>query len=141
MLITLRYIQFYVDCIASEDNASLLFYLASKAKTVRDAEGDEYSVVSVPNPVKCVIAEGLPQNLYYLSEIAQRIIQNRAKARSWSLVSLPPGKVKLPADILKPLANAETATKVRQVVPRNNLICVDDVADSEDRLCPGRSLG
>lgn len=33
-----KYVQFYLDLMASQDNVSLLHHLAMKAKTVRDAE-------------------------------------------------------------------------------------------------------
>jgi len=40
-----RYIEFYLDLIASSDNVSLLYHLAMKAKTVRDAQSHTYSEV------------------------------------------------------------------------------------------------
>lgn len=42
-----RYIDFYLDLIASPDNIALLYHLAMKAKTVRDAESHTYSEVRV----------------------------------------------------------------------------------------------
>ena len=39
-----KYVQFYLDLMASQDNVSLLHHLAMKAKTVRDA--DSHSEVS-----------------------------------------------------------------------------------------------
>ena len=33
-----KYVQFYLDLMASQDNVSLLHHLAMKAKTVRDAD-------------------------------------------------------------------------------------------------------
>jgi sister-chromatid-cohesion protein PDS5 len=40
-----RYVDFYLDHIASEETISLLYHLATKAKTVRDAD-EQYSEVS-----------------------------------------------------------------------------------------------
>lgn len=40
-----RYIEFYLELVASPDNIPLLFYLAQKAKTVRDIESHLYSEV------------------------------------------------------------------------------------------------
>jgi sister-chromatid-cohesion protein PDS5 len=39
-----RYVDFYLDHIASEETISLLYHLATKAKTVRDAD-EQYSEV------------------------------------------------------------------------------------------------
>jgi hypothetical protein len=41
-----RYIEFFLDCIGTRENISLLYYLAMKLKTVRDGESQEYSEVS-----------------------------------------------------------------------------------------------
>jgi sister chromatid cohesion protein PDS5 len=40
-----RYLDFYLDLVATSDNVSLLYHLAMKAKTVRDAESHTYSEV------------------------------------------------------------------------------------------------
>ncbi|KAG1732950.1 armadillo-type protein [Suillus lakei] len=93
-----KYIEFYLDLIASSDNVSLLYHLAMKAKTVRDGQSHTYS-----------------ENLYAMSELAQELIKARAQARSWSLQSYP-GKVKLPSDILRALPNPESATKILKTV-------------------------
>ena len=42
-----RYVEFYLDLVCTPENISLLYHLASKLKTVRDAEGHTYSEVSV----------------------------------------------------------------------------------------------
>ena len=42
-----RYLDFYLDLVATSDNISLLYHLAMKAKTVRDAESHTYSEVSL----------------------------------------------------------------------------------------------
>ena len=42
-----RYIEFFLDCIGTRENISLLYYLAMKLKTVRDGESQEYSEVSM----------------------------------------------------------------------------------------------
>ena len=39
------YLQFYLDLLATPENVSLLYHLANKGKTVRDAESHAYSVV------------------------------------------------------------------------------------------------
>lgn len=42
----IRYLDFYLDLVATADNISLLYHLAMKTKTVRDAESHTYSEVS-----------------------------------------------------------------------------------------------
>ncbi|KAF7975521.1 hypothetical protein HWV62_9337 [Athelia sp. TMB] len=82
-----KYIEFYLDLVATPDNISLLYHLAMKAKT----------------------------NFYAISELAQELIKNRTQIHSWSLQSFP-GKVKLPSDILRALPSAEAANKILKTV-------------------------
>lgn len=41
-----RYIQFYLDLVATAENVSLLYHLATKGKTVRDHTSFTHSEVS-----------------------------------------------------------------------------------------------
>ncbi|CAL1708691.1 unnamed protein product [Somion occarium] len=93
-----KYIEFFLELVASADNVSLLFHLAVKLKTVRDSESHAYS-----------------ENLYAASELAQHLIRARAKQHNWTVESFP-GKVKLPGDILRPLPNAEAAKEIVKTV-------------------------
>ncbi|KDQ22406.1 hypothetical protein PLEOSDRAFT_171792 [Pleurotus ostreatus PC15] len=93
-----KHIQLYLDLIATPDNISLIYNLAAKAKTVRDADSHTHS-----------------ENLYVMSELAQELIKIHAHNHSWSISSYP-GKVKLPPDILKPLPSVEAANKVIKTV-------------------------
>ncbi len=43
-----RYIEFYLESVASAENVSLLYHLSGKAKTVRDSESHLYSEVRRP---------------------------------------------------------------------------------------------
>ncbi|KAH9928578.1 armadillo-type protein [Amylocystis lapponica] len=100
-----QYITFYLETVASAENVALLFHLAMKAKTVRDAESHAFS-----------------ENLYAVSELAQHLIKTRAKMKSWSIESYP-GKIRLPPDILRPLPGAEAANEILKTVylPENTL--------------------
>ncbi|KAF7430453.1 hypothetical protein PC9H_006160 [Pleurotus ostreatus] len=93
-----KHIQLYLDLIATPDNISLIYNLAAKAKTVRDADSHTHS-----------------ENLYVMSELAQELIKIHAHNHSWSISSYP-GKVKLPPDILRPLPSVEAANKVIKTV-------------------------
>jgi sister-chromatid-cohesion protein PDS5 len=110
----IRYIEFYLDIVATAENISLQFHLALKAKTVRDADSHVFSEVS---GVECGSLEHrnkllFPrvQHLYVLSELAQHLIRARAKNRGWTLNTYP-GKVKIPGDIFRALPNHEAASK------------------------------
>lgn len=46
--INCRYLEFFLDCVATKENVSLLYYLSLKVKTVRDARSSEYDSVSLP---------------------------------------------------------------------------------------------
>lgn len=74
------YVQFYLDCIASERNVGLLFYLAGRLKTVRDG-----------------VSQGASENLYTLSEMTQLIIKHKATKYGWRLDQFP-GTFKVPSD-------------------------------------------
>ncbi|EDR01919.1 uncharacterized protein LACBIDRAFT_254367 [Laccaria bicolor S238N-H82] len=104
-LMASRYVQFYLELMATQDNISLLYHLAMKGKTVRDPEGHTFSEASRLSR----------QNLYIICELAQDLIKTRAHAHSWTIQSYP-GKVKLPGDILRPQPNAETSSKVLKTV-------------------------
>ncbi|KAH8102266.1 armadillo-type protein [Cristinia sonorae] len=104
-----RYIEFYLDLIASPDNIPLLFHLAMKAKTVRDAYSHLYS-----------------ENLYAVSEMAQHLIKLFAAKHSWSVESYP-GKVRLPGDIVRPLPSPDAANEILRgsYVPLSVLATLD----------------
>jgi sister-chromatid-cohesion protein PDS5 len=111
------YLQFYLDLIATPENVSLLYHLASKGKSVRDAESHAYSVVisfSFPYISFRFSYTSYAQNFYVMCELAQVLIKNRAQAQSWTLPSYP-GKVRLPVDILRPLPNAEATNEARRI--------------------------
>ncbi|KAG8711503.1 hypothetical protein FRC11_002628, partial [Ceratobasidium sp. 423] len=86
-----KYIEFYLEIVATAENISLQFHLALKAKTVRDADSHVFS-----------------EHLYVLSELAQHLIRARAKNRGWTLNTYP-GKVKIPADLFRALPNHHAA--------------------------------
>ncbi|KAH7345730.1 cohesin-associated protein Pds5 [Rhizoctonia solani] len=100
-----KYIEFYLDIVATAENISLQFHLALKAKTVRDADSQVFS-----------------EHLYVLSELAQHLIRARAKNRGWTLNTYP-GKVKIPADLFRALPNHEAASKIskKEYLPEENL--------------------
>ncbi|KAJ7487778.1 armadillo-type protein [Mycena latifolia] len=92
-----KYIQFYLQQVANADTISLLYHLAQKGKTVRDAD-EQYT-----------------ENLYVICELAQELIKIWAHSHSLNITTYP-GKVKLPQDILRPLASADAANKTLKTI-------------------------
>ncbi|KAF8156995.1 armadillo-type protein [Crassisporium funariophilum] len=92
------YIQFYLDLVATSENISLLYHLSTKGKTVRDPESHSHS-----------------ENFYIMCELAQTLIKARAQAHSWTLATYP-GKIRLPADILRPLPSVEATNLILKTV-------------------------
>ncbi|KAJ7145311.1 armadillo-type protein [Mycena crocata] len=93
-----KYIQFYLQQVANADTISLLYHLAMKGKTVRDAESQLHT-----------------ENLYVVSELAQELIKIWAHTHSLN-ISTYPGKVKLPPDILRPLPDVKTANDISRTI-------------------------
>ncbi|KAF9443853.1 ARM repeat-containing protein [Macrolepiota fuliginosa MF-IS2] len=89
-----KYLKFYLGLIATSENVSLLYNLTQKGKTVRDHASFTHS-----------------ENFYILCELSQDLIKVHASVHSWSIQSYP-GKVRMPADILRPLPNAEAANRI-----------------------------
>ncbi|KAI0075977.1 ARM repeat-containing protein [Panus rudis PR-1116 ss-1] len=123
-----KYVDFFLDHVATADNISLLYHLAVRLKTVRDAESHAYS-----------------ENLYAASELAQHLIKQRATAHHWALESYP-GKVKMPGDILRPLPSPEAASQVLKTVylPEEMLTYLAEKAKSgkhasEAKVCEMKS--
>nr|WJN24945.1 cohesin maintenance factor [Sporisorium sorghi] len=106
-----RYLEFFLEALAGAANVSVLFYLATRVKGVRDAE-----------------SQGASENLYALSELAQLVIKRKAAQAGWSIESYP-GKVTLPASIFKPLPSREVQREIyeRQYLPADLVKVLSDV--------------
>ncbi|KAK7046668.1 sister chromatid cohesion protein pds5 [Favolaschia claudopus] len=75
MLDIAKYIQFYLSQVANADTISLLYHLALKGKTVRDAESQQHT-----------------ENLYIISELAQELIKLWGHNQSFNIATYP-GKI------------------------------------------------
>ncbi|KAH0559344.1 hypothetical protein GP486_004143 [Trichoglossum hirsutum] len=89
-----KYILFYLRPVATEENLSLIFYVAQRVKQARDAISPEKS-----------------DNLYCLSDLAQAIIQRYEDVNGWSMQAWP-GKLKLPVQLFAPLASHAIAQEI-----------------------------
>ncbi|KAF2003165.1 sister chromatid cohesion and DNA repair protein [Amniculicola lignicola CBS 123094] len=95
-----KYIIFYLKSVATQDNLSLIFHMAQRAKGVADG---------------IVRSEQADQNLYILSDLAQALIRIWEEHNGWSLQSYP-GKLKLPAGIFRQLESHEKAQDIADKV-------------------------
>ncbi|KAJ1807474.1 Sister chromatid cohesion protein pds5 [Coemansia sp. RSA 2523] len=79
-----HYVDFYISCVCSAQNVSLLFCLAAKVKSARSkVQGGQHT-----------------QRLYVLSELAQFLLREKSKAANWP-VNVYPGELQLPDDLFE----------------------------------------
>jgi sister-chromatid-cohesion protein PDS5 len=81
------YLIFFCECVLTSQNASFIYCLVAKLKTVGDVLGDA-------------------KNLYILSDFTQKLIRAWCKQRSWSL-STYPGTLDLPSQLFVSLGQKE----------------------------------
>ncbi|KAF2270267.1 hypothetical protein CC78DRAFT_611921 [Lojkania enalia] len=98
--LTSRYILFYLKCVATQDNLSLIYHVAQRVKGV--ADGIKPSTQA-------------DENLYILSDLSQALIRSWEEQHGWSMQSWP-GKLKLPAGIFKALQSHERAQEIADKV-------------------------
>ncbi|GAA6062022.1 hypothetical protein JCM10212_005455 [Sporobolomyces blumeae] len=96
-----KYFELYLECIATNENVSLLYHLAQLIKGARDAVDASYDPV-----------------LYILSELAQHLIKTHAELHHWPLTTLPKSSlsIKLPGDAFRSLASPERAKEIAKTV-------------------------
>jgi sister-chromatid-cohesion protein PDS5 len=95
-----EYILYYLKCVATEDNLSLIFHVAQRVKGVADGIAPSTRA---------------DENLYILSDLAQALIRAWEEQNSWTMQSWP-GKMKLPSGIFRPLTSHERAQEIANKV-------------------------
>jgi sister-chromatid-cohesion protein PDS5 len=93
-----KYILYYLQCVATEDNLSLIFHVAQRVKGVADGIAPKHDA---------------DENLYILSDLAQALIRAWEDQNGWTMQSWP-GKIKLPSGIFRPLESHERAQEIAQ---------------------------
>ncbi|GMK53875.1 hypothetical protein CspeluHIS016_0104610 [Cutaneotrichosporon spelunceum] len=113
-----KFIELYVECVATSQNVTLLFTVVAKLKTVcvvgEQMGSEKVSVLLSDRPLEDDDDErhtSATYHLYMLSELAQMIIRNRAHAAQWNL-TMYPGKVRLPNDIFANLPSVDIQQKM-----------------------------
>ncbi|KAG0245223.1 hypothetical protein BGW41_002692 [Actinomortierella wolfii] len=90
----MTYIDFYLETMATAENVSLIYHIATMLKTVRCANLQESS-----------------EDIYLLSDLTQLRIHDRCRAHTWALTSHP-GQVKLPRELFVPLAKNDVSAEI-----------------------------
>ena len=93
-----RYMLFYLNPVATEENLSLVYHIAQCVKQSRDAidTSTEYN-----------------DHLYHLSDLAQLTIRKFEDAHSWSIQTLP-GKIRLPTSLFTEVKDHEEAQHIAE---------------------------
>lgn len=91
-----EYILFYLKCVATEDNLSLIFHVAQRVKGVAD---------------NIAPSKQADENLYVLSDLSQALIRSWEEQNNWTMQSWP-GKMRLPSGIFRPLESHERAQEI-----------------------------
>lgn len=100
-----RYITFYLQTVATEENISLIYHIAERVKQYRDA-------LLPPDP-----DSSFDTNLYHLSDLAQLTIRKFEDAHSWTIQTLP-AKIRLPSALFVELKDHDDAQRIAE---RNHL--------------------
>ena len=109
-----QYILFYLKAVASESNLSLIYHVAQRVKSVRDAISPSPSDGSrAPNADTVANNTDPSENLYTLSDLAQVVIRRYEEAQNWSMQTFS-GKIHMPAKIFSPLCGHNAAQDIAQ---------------------------
>ena len=108
-----RYLLYYLQPVATEENLSVIYHIAQRVKQSRDAIN--------PSPAYDI-------SLYHLSDLAQLTIRKYEDAHSWNMQTLP-GKVRLPTSLYTELKDHEQA---QQIAEKNHL--PEDVEEGVEGL-------
>jgi sister-chromatid-cohesion protein PDS5 len=113
-----RYILFYLQTIAREENLGLIFHVAQQVKQTSDAIDPKKS-----------------DNLYHLSDLAQALIRKWEDAHGWSMQTWP-GKLRLPSSLFANLPNHEIAQEIatRTYLPNDMGETLDGLVKAAVRL-------
>ena len=93
-----RYLLYYLQPVATEENLSVIYHIAQRVKQGRDAID--------PSPV-------YDNNLYHLSDLAQLTIRKYEDSHGWNIQTMP-GKIRLPVSLYSELKDHEEAQQIAE---------------------------
>lgn len=111
-----NYLQNFANYVASDDNISLLYYIASRVRQYRDVLVD---------------ANSDSRNLYRAAELAQLVLKVMADSKKW-MIETWPGKLDLGSDIFSPIEDYNEAQKVMSTVFIPDSIQVEVIQNMRD---------
>ncbi|KAJ8115572.1 hypothetical protein OPT61_g2806 [Boeremia exigua] len=91
-----EYILYYLKCVATEDNLSLIFHVAQRVKGIAD---------------NIAPSKQADENLYVLSDLSQALVRSWEEQNNWTMQSWP-GKMRLPSGIFRALESHERAQEI-----------------------------
>ncbi|KAL8731444.1 MAG: hypothetical protein Q9166_003419 [cf. Caloplaca sp. 2 TL-2023] len=100
-----RYIIFYLQNVATEDNLSLIYHIAQRVKACRDAVSS--------TPAQDESSTEADDRLYHLSDLAQITIRKFEDIRNWNIQTLP-GKVRLPSSLFSEIKSHSEAQRIAE---------------------------
>jgi sister-chromatid-cohesion protein PDS5 len=96
------YILFYLQCVSTKDNLSLVYHVAQRVKGHQDG---------IVDPKNEELLQTMNERLYMLSDLSQAVIRRYLDYQGWTLQAWP-GRVKLPAGIFALIGDHDTAQTV-----------------------------
>ena len=98
-----RYIVFYLQSVATEENLSLIYHIAQRVKQCRDAV----------LPANAESAPVIDDHLYHLSDLAQLAIRKFEDLHNWTIQTLP-AKVRLPGTLFSEVKSHNDAQRIAE---------------------------
>ncbi|KAL8953571.1 MAG: hypothetical protein Q9222_000566 [Ikaeria aurantiellina] len=114
-----RYLIFYLQNVATEDNLSLIYHIAQRVKQCRDAV--------IPDTSDNSSTEA-DERLYHLSDLAQITIRKYEDFHSWTIQTMP-GKVRLPSSLFSEIKSHSEAQRIAEhnYLPENVEAGIEDL--------------
>ncbi|KAI4259274.1 MAG: hypothetical protein LQ352_000814 [Teloschistes flavicans] len=107
-----RYIIFYLQNVATEDNISLIYHIAQRVKQCRDA-----ILAAGSAEPDAPSASEADDRLYHLSDLAQITIRKFEDLHNWTIQTLP-GRIRLPSTLFM---EVKSHTEAQRIAERNYL--------------------
>lgn len=102
-----RYLIFYLQNVATEENLSLIYHVAQRVKQCRDVVLPSAKSSTEPS-------SSIDSNLYHLSDLAQLTIRKFEDANSWNIQTLP-AKIRLPSSLFIELKSHDDALRIAEL--------------------------
>ncbi|KAI4211822.1 MAG: hypothetical protein LQ351_005463 [Letrouitia transgressa] len=102
-----RYIIFYLQSVATEENLSLIYHIAQRVKQCRDTITPAGAVAGTDT------LTSYDDRLYHLSDLAQLTIRKYEDLHNWNIQTLP-AKVRLPGSLFSEIKSHDDAQRVAE---------------------------